>query len=202
MRKTQLVGYQKHFGVYTHGARALHYQSHAYGKVGDYVSAIKCARVAHGIYHKLYGDGVETMKVLSTLGKMYIRDGQIEKGFQKLDHAKNVAENALGEHEKVARCYEQLAAVKKSHGFTQEADDLELRAKAIRTNFERKSSINMKKYSLQLSGDGLSHDIYALGSDEGVEKDHYTQVVFFTMLIAIIWRFFEIYYTCNCDRFP
>ncbi|XP_066918439.1 uncharacterized protein [Clytia hemisphaerica] len=201
VRKTQLIGYQKHFGVHTHCARALHYQSHACGKVADYGSAIKCARVAYGIYHKLYGDGVETMKVLSTLGKMYIKNGQIEKGFQKLDHAKNVAENALGEHEKVARCYEQLAVVKKSHGFSLEADELELRAKAIRTNFERKSSINMKKYSLQLSKDHLGHDIYALSSDEVPKKDHYTQVVFLTMFIAIIWRCFEIYYTCNCDRF-
>lgn len=202
-RERQVNGYREHFGIHTYTAKALHYQSQAYGKISDYQSAIQCALVSYGMYQTINGEGIETMRVLSTLGKLHIYAGNIKLGFKKLDDAKNVAENALGEHERVAQCYEQSAKLKRAHGFNNEARELELRADAIRKNFEMKSMvINMKKYSLQVSREThLAHDFYALPSelDKGSD-DYYIQAALFFMLIAIIWRMFEIYYTCNCER--
>lgn len=184
-------------------AKALHYQSQAFNKVGDHSSAIRYSLVCRGMFQKIYGDGVETMRILSTIGKLYINAGNLQLGFKKLDEAKEVAEKALGNHEKVAQCYQQIACLKKAHNFIEESLEFEMRAKAMRKNFEMKSSaINLKKYSLQLSRDYLTSNFFSLNSDynKREENSNYVQIVFFLMLIAVIWRIFEIHYTCDCNR--
>ena len=156
------------------------------------------------MFRKIYGESVETMRILSTIGKLYIKAGKIKLGFKKLDDAKDVAEKALGNHERVAQCYEQISYLKKVHGSEEESKEFDLRAKAVRKNYEMKTvAINMKKYSLQLSHDHLATNIFSLkcdNADEIEENCRYIQIVSFLMLVAIIWRLFEISYTCNCNR--
>lgn len=150
---------------------------------------------------KLNGEGVETMRVLSTYGKVLLKAGRIEQGINKLQCALDDGENALGEHDSTAWCYEQLATEKSNQGYHLEAEELKNKAIAIRRHFAMKSQVsNRKTYSLQLSQDELSRYSFMVQSIEEPE-DKYIHFIFSCMFFALVWRIVEIYLKCSREGY-
>lgn len=200
-RKRQIDGYRHLLGVHPYTAKTLNYQGQCYAKLGEYSKAIDCCLASYQMVRQLNGEGVETMRVLSTYGKVLLKAGLIERGIQKLEYALVVGENALGEHDSTAWCYEQLATEKSNQGFDVEAEDLKNKAIAIRRQFAMKSQVsNRKTYSLQLSQDELSRYSFMV---HGIEEpdDKYIHFIFASMFLALVWRMIEMYFQCSSKEF-
>lgn len=141
-RQCQLDGYRKLLGVHPSTAKCLHYLGLAHLKIGLFVDAQTCCLVAHQMYQKLYGSGVQTMTVFSDYGRVFLEFGKIELGVKYLEKALIDAENILGEHERVAWCYEELAAAKqKLFKDSEEVEMLRNKAEEIREQYRRKSRV-------------------------------------------------------------
>lgn len=139
-RQFQLDGYRKLLDVHPSTAKCLHYLGLAHLKIGLFRDAQTCCLVAHQMYHKLYGSGVQTMTVFSDYGRVFLEFEKIELGVKYLEKALIDAENILGEHERVAWCYEELAAAKqKLFKDSEEVEMLRNKAEKIREQYRRKS---------------------------------------------------------------
>ena len=197
-RNVQVEGYRKHLGVHPYTAKCLHYHGQGHSRVEMFSSAIDCCLIAHQMYLKLNGDGVQTMRVLSTYGKVLIKSGKIRQGISTLERALHSGETILGEHERVAWCYEQLAQAKMSFSRA-DADKLKQKAFEMRRKFQIKTLLaNRKIYSLQLSVEEVKN--YHLFKGEEADDCYYVPFIFIFMFLAFMWHLVMSFYKCECPN--
>lgn len=186
-RDIQIDGYRQHLGIHPYTAKAMHYQGQAYAKVNEYVTGMNCCLVSYQMYRNLQGIGVDTMRVLSTFGKILLKAGRFRQGIVNLEKAIIDGENVLGEHDRVAWCYQQLAAAKLTlNNDPQEVERLKQKADEIKKQYRKNSNMEIhSKYVFQFSQDEI--DINCLQEEDSSETDYFKYIVLI-MILAVIVR--------------
>ena len=171
-------------------AKCLHHLGLAYLKIKLFCDAQTCALVSYQMYQKLYGYGMETMTVFLDYGKAFNEIGNIILGVRYLEKALRDAENILGEHDKVASIYEELAAAKeKLNQDPGEIQNLKDKASKIREQYQRKSKVSGSILQLLIKNDasgfrGLS---YISGSNlENLFDNHFFMCLSFSFNVLFL----------------